>query len=123
MSSDLFLTCFVACTFSFMVFSVVAYQLTFFFARRWFTKNGVKFLQSILGGDPATMDPFTAGVNLTGGDALRDFAGDLAAQVICPSCNASHVITFAELRDLPRDHFHPGPLLVTCSACRQKSAA
>lgn len=133
MTADTFLVCFLACTFSFAVFGVVFYQLVFFLSRRWFKKHGVKAIQQILAGPAAAgqMDAFTAGFNLTGGQAVRDLAAKATgfdayspthAEVICPSCRSLHVITFAELRELPIPMSGGAPLAL-CTACKSKSAA
>lgn len=48
MSAELFLTCFLACLFAFVVLVVLALQIVGFFIRRWITKNLPEILSSAL---------------------------------------------------------------------------
>lgn len=58
----LFLACFLACTFSFVVFGVAGYQIFKFLVRRWMKISLPKVIHSVLGGQHGALDPFSAGV-------------------------------------------------------------
>ncbi len=50
MNADLFMTCFLACTFSFVVFGVIGWQVSRFLIRRSLTKNMPKIIHDAVHG-------------------------------------------------------------------------